>query len=176
MNLIKTEASKYFIRESHLGVALMTLFSSFLINQNYFRKVWEVLETVPRVKEGEGWSHGQGQYGGKSGGEQGSLQSLLLKGSLWGPLREFTWARAHCWVEWIGEDSYDRATGWWANAGGGHIAATVVPRMGFRSLQHPPSLCCQVTPKPCLLWKNDVLWKCSFISPLTITPPTRSPP
>lgn len=39
MNLIKTEASKYFIRESHLGVALMTFFSSFLINQNYFRKV-----------------------------------------------------------------------------------------------------------------------------------------
>lgn len=136
-------------------------------------KCWKLCLELRRERVGH---TGQGQYGGKSGGEQGSGQSLLLKGSLWGLLREFAWARAHCWVEWIGEGSYDRATGWWANAGGGHVAATVVPRMGFRSLQHPPSLCCQVTPKPCLLWKNDVLWKCSFISPLTITPPTRSPP
>ena len=31
---IKQEASKYCIRESQLGVALMTFFPSFLINQN----------------------------------------------------------------------------------------------------------------------------------------------
>lgn len=31
---IKQEASKYFIRESHLSVALMTAFPSFLSNQN----------------------------------------------------------------------------------------------------------------------------------------------
>ena len=107
-------------------------------------KCWKLCLELGRERAGH---TGQGQYGGKSGGEEGSLQSLLLKGSLWGPLREFTWARAHCWVEWIGEDSYDSATGQWANAGVGHVATTVVPRMGFRSLQHPPSPNCQVAPK-----------------------------
>ena len=108
--------------------------SSIRTNLEKSEKCWKLCLELGRERAGH---TGQGQYGGKSGGEQGSLQSLLLKGSLWGPLREFTWARAHCWAEWIGEDSYDRATGRWADAGVGHVA-TAVPRMGFRSLQHPP--------------------------------------